>query len=187
MEVRRLIEEARSTLLAQRARAQALQHMPAERLLYRPAPEAWNVLEVFEHLNLSSGIYVRGLEAQFARKAARYRANPEFRPGWIGNWFTEGLKPQADGAIRWKMRTMKLFDPARQRGASLQSIGRFVDLCDRFIHLLEQASTTDLNKVRVTSSLGPLVRFKAGDVIRFPLAHQERHFIQIERLLRSAG
>lgn len=185
MKVDRLIDELGATLREQQARAREILQLPAEQLLRRPSGGAWNVLEVFEHLNLSSGIYVRGLEDVFAREAARYRANSHFTPGLLGNWFTNGMKPKADGAIGWKMRTMKMFDPGRQQGASQASIGRFIEMCDRFLKLLEQARTTDLNKLRVVSSLGPVIRFKAGDAFRFPVAHQERHFLQIERLLRS--
>ena len=37
--------------------------------------------------------------------------------------------------------------------------------------------------MKVTSSLGPIIRFKVGDAFRFPVAHQQRHFLQIERLV----
>ncbi len=185
MEVNRMIEELTEVLHAQQAHARAIAALPAAALLRRPTPQAWNVLEVFEHLNLSSGVYVRGLEDVFARKAMSYRPNPEFSPGLLGDWFTTGLEPKPGGAIKWRMRTMKMFDPARNAGASLDSITRFVDLCTRLLVLLEKARTTDLNKLRVTSSLGPLIRFKAGDALRFPIAHQRRHFLQIERLLAA--
>ncbi len=49
--------------------------------------------------------------------------------------------------------------------------------------LLEIAKRTDLNVMRITSSLGPIIRFKAGDAFRFPIAHQVRHFLQLERTL----
>lgn len=185
MDVNQLTDELGTILREQQARAREIMRLPAERLLHRPSAGTWNVLEVFEHLNLSSGIYVRGLEDVFARKAAHHRANRRFTPGLLGNWSTNGMKPKADGVISWKMRTMKMFDPGRQQGASQASIVRFIEMCDRFLKLLEQAPTTDLNELRVTSSLGPVIRFKAGDAFRFPVAHQERHFLQIERLLRS--
>jgi hypothetical protein len=183
MKVDRMIEELRAVLQAQQARAREIAALPGASLLKRPTPEAWNVLEVFEHLNLSSGVYVRGLEDVFTRKAASHRPTNDFTPGVLGDWFTTGLEPKPGGVIKWRMRTMKMFDPARNAGASLESITRFIDLCSRLLILLEKARTTDLNKLRVTSSLGPIIRFKAGDAFRFPVAHQRRHFLQIERLL----
>lgn len=187
MSTEQLITDLEHILAGQRARAVEIAAMPAGALLHRPEDGAWNILEVFEHLNLSSGIYVRGLEKVFALRAARHRANPEFRPGWLGDYFTKGLQPQPDGVIKWRMRTMRMFDPGRQQSASHASIERFVDLCDRFLALLTIARTTDLNAMRVASSLGPIIRFKAGDALRFPVAHQRRHFLQIERAVQRAA
>lgn len=187
MDVHTMTNELRAVVQAQRLRAEAIKELPRGSLLHRPNAQAWNALEVFEHMTLSSGIYLNGLRKAFASAAPLGSASTTFNPGWLGDWFTKGLMPQADGRIKWKMRTMRMFDPPRQRGASLESIHRFIDQCDGFLHLLEQAPNMDLNKIRVTSSLGPLIRFKAGDALRFPIAHQQRHFLQIERLLREQG
>ncbi len=186
MDTATLIEELASTLRQQLVRAAEVRKLSSELLLHRPAPEQWNALMIFEHLCLSSGIYVRGLEDVFDRRAHRYPGNKEFKPGLLGNYFTTGMVPRPDGSISNRMRTLRMFDPARNNGASSESIDRFMDLCERFLLLLQHAGTTDLNRMRVTSSLGPLIRFKAGDAFRFPIAHQQRHFLQLERTLADA-
>lgn len=178
-----LIADLSTTLRSQIARAQQIQQLPADLLLRRPAPDKWNALEVFEHLNMSSGIYMRGLQDVFARKAAGLKSNPVFKPGLLGEYFTKAMLPKPDGRIGSKMRTMKIFDPARNQGASKESIARFVAMCQAFLLLLERSRSSDLDRMKVTSSLGPIIRFKAGDAFRFPIAHQVRHFLQIERLL----
>lgn len=178
-----LIADLGKALRSQIARAQQIQQLPADLLLRRPAPDKWNALEVFEHLNMSSGIYIRGLQEVFARKAAGLKPNPAFKPGLLGEYFTKAMQPKPDGRIGSRMRTMKMFDPARNQGASTESIARFVSMCQSFLFLLEKSRSTDLNRMKVTSSLGPIIRFKAGDAFRFPVAHQVRHFLQIERLL----
>lgn len=178
-----LITELGTTLRSQIARAQQIQQLPADLLLRRPAPDKWNTLEVFEHLNLSSGIYLRGLQDVFARKAASLKPNPVYKPGMLGEYFTKAMQPRPDGSIGSRMRTMKMFDPPRNHGASHESIVRFISICEQLLVLLDKSRSTDLNRMKVTSSLGPIVRFKAGDAFRFPVAHQVRHFLQIERLL----
>lgn len=180
-----MIDALAAQVSLQRERASEIALFPPEQLLKRPSPVAWNTLEILEHLNLSSGIYMRGLQKAFDQTDARYAPNPVFAPGWLGNWFTNSLEPGPSGTIHWKMRTIKLFDPARQQGASRESINRFLSLCDQLLALLDRARGTDLNKIRVPSSLGPMVRFKAGDALRFPVAHQARHFLQIEKALRT--
>jgi len=183
MNAQDLIDELQATVRGQIARAKEIAALPAERLMHRPAPGQWNVLEVFEHMNLSSGIYVRGLKQVFDAKAAALKPNSIFRPGLLGDYFTKGMLPKPGGAIRNRMKTMRMFDPPRNKGASLKSIDAFVEMCEEQLRLLDRARSTDLNRMRVTSSLGPIIRFKAGDAFRFPIAHQVRHLLQIERLL----
>ncbi|MBK6542749.1 MAG: DinB family protein [Flavobacteriales bacterium] len=183
MNTTQLIDDLSAVLRAQIARAKEIQKMPADVLLRRPAPDQWNTVEVFEHMNLSSGVYLKGLKDVFVRRATAVKPNAAFRPGLLGNYFTKGMLPKPDGRIALRMKTMKMFDPPRNQGASSESIARFITLCEAFLQLLEKARTTDLNAMKVPSSLGPIIRFKAGDAFRFPIAHQQRHFLQIERAL----
>ena len=179
-----LIEDLTTELRAQVTRAHWFAQLPAQVLLKRPSPDKWNTLEVFEHMNLSSGIYLKGLEKVFAEQAGSLPSNPDFDPGPLGNYFTKAMRPKPDGGISWRMKTMKIFDPARQHGASSESIARFISMCESFLKLLEQARSTDLNRMKVASSLGPIIRFKAGDAFRFPVAHHGRHLLQAERLVK---
>lgn len=121
-----MIDELAASLRAQVERAEQLKALPEERLRRRPAEGQWNVLEVFAHLVLSGGIYERGLRHVFAERAHALPDAPEFTPGLPGEWFTSGMRPKADGRIRWKMKTLKIFDPARQQGASVESIDAFI-------------------------------------------------------------
>lgn len=187
MEVDTLIDELTRTVRAQRERAMQLRSLPADALLHHPTPGAWNALEILEHLCISSGIYLRGLERVFDERAARLVPNGTFAPGRWGEYFTRAMRPRPDGSVSNRMRTFRKFDPPRNQGASMASIDRFLDQCDRFLRLLERARSTDLNRMKVTSSLGPILRFKAGDAFRFPIAHQQRHFLQLERTLTAAG
>lgn len=185
MDATLLIEQLTATVQGQIERSREVATFPSERLIRRPMSDQWNALEIFQHLCLSSGIYVRGLEKTFDENADRYPFNGNFKPGLLGEYFTKGMLPGPDGRIRNRMRTLRMFDPPRNGGASLESIQRFMDLCERSLKLLERARTTDLNRMRVISSLGPVIRFKAGDALRFPIAHQQRHFLQLERALAS--
>lgn len=187
MDATLLIEQLTATVSGQLERAREIATLPSERLIHRPAPDQWNALEVFEHLWLSGRIYVQGLERVFDQHAERFPFNNDLRPGLLGNYFTKGMLPGPDGRIRNRMQTLRMFDPPRNGGASLDSIRRFIDLCERFLELLQRARSTDLNRMKVTSSLGPIIRFKAVDALRFPIAHQQRHFLQLERVLASSA
>ena len=93
-----LIDDLSAVLREQMARARAVKALPSEALLHRPAPEQWNALEILEHLNLSSGIYVRGLEKVFAERAAALPFNPAFRV--LFNSYYQGVGAQHPRALR---------------------------------------------------------------------------------------
>lgn len=128
MNAQDLINELQTSVRLHMARAQEIAALPVERLLHRSEPDKWNVLEVFEHMNLSSGIYVRGLECAFDAKAASHKPNGVFHPGLLGNYFTKGMLPRPDGTIRNRMKTMRMFDPPRNKGASKASISSFISI-----------------------------------------------------------
>lgn len=183
MDKQRMIDELTGALQAQIEQAERLRLLLAGTLMKRPATGQWNVQEVFAHLVLSSGVYERGLHAVFARKAALLPNSPSFTPGVLGGYFTRTMEPKPDGRITWKMKTMRMFDPAKQDNAPSAPLQAFIDLSNSLLGLLERARSTDLDRMKVVSTLGPLVRFKAGDAFRFVVAHHKRHFLQIERLL----
>ncbi|MBK9762684.1 MAG: hypothetical protein IPO87_04815 [Flavobacteriales bacterium] len=55
------------------------------------------------------------------------------------------------------------------------------------LQLLNEAKEKGIEGEKITSTLGPILRFKAGDAFAFPIAHQERHWLQIERTLKELG
>ncbi len=183
MDTRALIADLQRTLRAQLEEAQGLRSLPPEILRARPEPKRWSVLEVIEHMNLSSGHYYTALQRIYGGTNNGLRSAPNYTPGRWGNYFTNAMKPKTDGAISWKMRTLGRFEPGTSGSVALGALDRFEAMCRGFIGLLERARTRGLEGEKVTSTLGPLLRFKAGDAFRFPIAHQERHMLQVRRTL----
>ncbi|MEZ4756131.1 MAG: DinB family protein [Flavobacteriales bacterium] len=189
LDTRTLIDALQEQLRAQLARTEALLDLPTERLLKRPAPDRWSVMEVVQHMNLSSGHYHRLLQRLYANENNGLRFRSTFTPGLLGQYSVNAMTPKPNGDIPMRMRTLRMFDPARTAqldpGDELAPLLRFREMLQGFMGLLERARTRGLEGEKVTSTLGPIVRFKAGDAFRFPIAHQERHFLQIDRLLKE--
>lgn len=183
MDTRILIDGLQRTLRAQLDEVQGLRSLPLEVLRTRPEPKRWSVLEVIEHMNLSSGHYYAALQRIYGEANNGLRSASSYTPGRWGSYFTEAMKPKDDGVIGWKMRTLGRFEPKAGGSVALDALDRFEAMCLGFIGLLERARTRGLEGEKVTSTLGPLLRFKVGDAFRFPIAHQERHFLQIRRTL----
>ncbi len=189
LDTRTLIDALQQQLRAQLAHVDALLDLPTERLLKRPAPDRWSVMEVVQHMNLSSGHYHRLLQRLYANENNGLRFRSTFTPGLLGQYSVNAMTPKPNGDIPMRMRTLRMFDPARTAPVNaddaLAPLLRFREMLHGFMGLLERARTRGLEGEKVTSTLGPIIRFKAGDAFRFPIAHQERHFLQIDRVLKE--
>lgn len=179
-----LIERMQRDLQQQIERAHEIRKLPERILSQRPGPGRWSVVEVFEHMCLSSRHYLGQTEKIYMDRTSRLRFSRTYSQGTMGRFFTEGLRPSAEGKVSWKMRTMGMFEPRPENCIGSNSLDRFVQMCERFLAVLEIASTRGLEGAKVTSTLGPIIRFKVGDALLFPIAHQQRHMLQVERTLR---
>jgi hypothetical protein len=183
----RLIETLQGELRRQIGRCSQLREMPVEVLHQRPAAERWSVMEVLQHLNLSSGHYLGILQRLYADPNNRIRSRPTFTPGRWGDFTTKAMDPKPDGSIGWRMKTMAMFEPRDVSTTGMKALDTYEVMCQGFMDLLESARNRGLEGEKVTSTLGPILRFKLGDAFRFPIAHQQRHMLQIERVLEVVG
>jgi hypothetical protein len=185
MDTRSIHDELRKTLDAQLRKARALRELPLELLETRPAPGRWSVLEVCEHMVLSSGHYLRHLRAAYSDPRVRFSARPSHSPGFWGGLLTRTMQPREDGRIPLPMATMRMFEPLQAPAKRLSALDDLITLLEGFRSLLEEAAERGMSGPRITSTLGPVFRFKVADAFRFATAHQERHLLQIERTLAA--
>lgn len=184
-QTQRTIDELIATLRAQRAAAEELRKMPMALFHQRPGPKRWSVAEVLEHMNLSSGHYLVRVQRIYAQRRTSLRKRGTYVPGPMGERMVHAMRPDAQGRISWRMRTLWMFEPRTERVVGHASLDRFIAMVDGFIDALQLAKVHGLEGPRITSTLGPILRFKLGDAIRFPVAHQERHMLQIQRTLEQ--
>ncbi|WP_422360251.1 DinB family protein [Reichenbachiella sp.] len=150
-------------------------------LLAKPSPEKWCVLECIEHLNIADAHYI----AQFDKKLsnAPQSDRPDFKPGWMGNYFVKMIKPKEDGTIPSPMKTMRKFVP--EVNVQHDTLSKFIEDQDYLIDALEKSKSLDLNKNKITSAIGSIVTFKLGDAFRFLIGHNQRHIIQAQQVLQQ--
>lgn len=180
-----LIAELRADLEKQLRRARALRELPLVLLEQRPAPKKWSVLETCEHMNLSCGHYLIQLRKVYEDPRSRFTRNDLHRPGYWGGMLTNTMKPTNDQHIKWPMPTLKIFEPRQAPTKRLASLDEFIALLEGFHALMDVAADRGMEGPRITSTLGPLFRFKVADAFSFAVAHQERHLLQIDRTLEA--
>jgi phosphoglycolate phosphatase-like HAD superfamily hydrolase len=88
---------------------------PRAALLRQPAPGSWSVIQCLDHLNSYGLYYLPQLEAALKKgEQLKLPAKPAFKSGWLGNYFTNLMQPQPDGALKSKMNAPKGHRPVPQ-------------------------------------------------------------------------
>jgi hypothetical protein len=161
-------------------RAAYLQQLPASQLLQQPGPGRWSVAQVIEHLNTYGRYYLPKLQQAISNdnsKPAEW-----FVPGWLGGYFTKSMLPKPDGMIKNKMKTFKNHNPAPDIDVS-RALQEFEQQEVLLLQLLDKARGVNINHIRIPVSIAPFIKLKMGDVFGFLIAHHQRHFVQIEKII----
>jgi len=177
-----MIRELQVALRSQLCKLDELEKLPPGLLRRTPNSNGWSVLETVDHMCLSSGFYLQGLKKIYDKDVRSVKHSDQVLPGRLGSFFTEGMKPKKDGTINWKMKTMARFQP-EQSVSTTEALLEFRTLLVSFDRLITLAEQHGMEGEKVVSTLGPLVKFRIVDAFRFPIAHQARHFLQIDRTL----
>lgn len=150
-------------------------------LLEQPAPGKWSVIEVLEHLNSYSRYYLLAIERTLKKDKPAVK---KFKPGWLGNYFTKLMKPGENGTITNKMKSPKDRRPAKFLD-TFPVLDSFLEHQHYLLDMLELAKSKNISSIRIPVSISRFVKLKLGDTFRFLIAHEQRHFVQIENTLAT--
>lgn len=163
--------------------AHALQKMSSSLLCTAPAGK-WSVVQVLYHLNSYNNYYLPNIELAMRKSDAPHSG--VFKAGVIGNYFANAMMPGNDGTVKNVMKAPK--DHVADNGYNdLAAISTFIEGQTRLLALLKEARSANLTKVTVPISISKFIKIRLGDTFRFLVAHQQRHFVQINNTLRTNG
>jgi hypothetical protein len=146
----------------------------------QPEPGKWSIAQVLEHLNSYNRFYLPEMEQSLTRKLS---FNPIFKAGLFGNYFTNMMAPKAQ-KITNKMSSPKDHVPA-DRLDSAKVIAEFLKGQAKLLSLLKQAESNNIGRLKVPISISRFIKLKLGDTFRFLIAHQQRHFVQIDNIFKA--
>lgn len=153
----------------------------------QPAPGAWSAAQCLAHLNSYGDYYLPAIEQAIRQAGEKQQASSkQFKPGWLGNYFTNLMEPGESGIPSKKMKAPKNHTPDNIENSDA-IIASFIEQLERLMGLMEEAKKTDLNKTTVPISIAKFIKLKLGDVFMFLNAHNKRHILQAERALQAAG
>ncbi len=159
-----------------------LNGLPGQLMTQTPATGKWSVAQVLEHLNIYSRYYITAIEDRLYLN----QSGPDvfFKPGWLGNYFTKLMKPSEDKKLTKKMKAPKSAVPAPTPDAEAM-LTECLQHQHHLLNLLQIAKTANLNYIRIPISINKYIKMKLGDTFRFLIAHEQRHFLQIENTLAA--
>ena len=166
------------------AAAEHLKTADPIKLNYTSKEGTWCVAQTLEHLNLYNRHYLPIIEKSMVHITKDLSA--WFVPGFWGNYFTRMISPTNVYEIKNKMKTGKAFIPSK--GENVDAVfSEFLQHQNKYLHILEVARRRNLNNIRIPVSISRFIRLKLGDILRFLVAHQQRHMIQARNALKAVG
>ncbi len=151
----------------------------------RPAEGKWNIIEVFDHVNIYQNHYAKSI-AQGLEKAPA-SSDDSVKLSWMGKRFIKMMEPQ-NGEIKRKMKTFKKTDPilrAKEGFAIDEKVvfQNFIKDIEFLEELILEAYDKDISKIKVPTFI-PIIKINIADAFGFNLAHTERHMLQARRILK---
>jgi hypothetical protein len=151
-------------------------------LLSRPAPGKWCIAEIYTHLNLSMDQTVRNILSRIT--LAPDHSTDVYHSGWLGDWLYGRIVPRPDGTV-FKLKAMAVHSPEGRELDAREALEAFQRHCDSLDDILRHVRTKDLQRIRIPFYLNGLISLRLGDMLRFLVAHGERHLLQAQRITGS--
>ncbi len=178
----RLLDEVSSELAAVSRNVSALfGALSSEQLHWRPGTDRWSVAHCLCHLVRVGEAYRKKLEPEIQRARDQgTAAKGPVRGSWFGRWFTSQMGPGKG----FRARAPAVFRPDLEAGPD-DAVERFLQEQDQLIDLVHGARGLDLDRVRISSPVTRLLRFRATDAFRIIAEHEWRHIDQARRVTES--
>lgn len=177
-----LIEQLQADTRQLILKTEYLRNEETRMLILQPAAGKWSVTQVLEHLNSYGRYYLPAIGNSLA--GSRRPSKQWFKAGWLGDYFTKIMKPGADGKITNRMRAPRNNRPRLVFDRD-SVINEFLEQQFTLLNLLHDAKRKDIGAIRTPVSISKLIKLKTGDTFRFLIAHEQRHFIQIDNTLKQ--
>ncbi len=153
-----------------------------EIFLTSPETQTWSAAQVLAHLNSYNRYYLEALETSL-NNALNKEQKGYYTPGIIGSYFTRLMLPAAENQKSRKMKSPKDHLPSNKPDAEAV-INEFIEGEKALLRQLEKSKKVNIMKTRVPISLNRFIKLQLGDTFHFLIAHQQRHFVQIQSILK---
>ncbi|MCL4263379.1 MAG: DinB family protein [Anaerolineae bacterium] len=178
MEKGLFLEDLRAKIQANGEVVALFQPLSLAQLQWQPEPKEWNILQCFDHLNLTHDYYTPKIEAALAAPQPvllRDVYQPSFW-GRIYMYFSFNPKYSFPAAAEIAPDTAVTLDAT--------TFNHYLARQETFLDFLERVADIDLTHTRIPIARG--VNFNLGDCLKVLAYHDALHISQAQRVLASA-
>lgn len=151
-------------------------------LNWTPAVHKWSILQCLEHIYISGRFYIDSIETKLSQlEPDSTLSAKKFRPGLIGDFFAKSMKPKA-GRIKYKTKTFERTKPSAGNLDPEKIIYEFFKFQNQVHNTLRKAGNYDLERIKINSLMGSILKFNLGDSLRVVLSHNIRHILQAQQV-----
>ncbi|MCC5943544.1 MAG: DinB family protein [Bernardetiaceae bacterium] len=163
--------------------AHHLHLLNSKQLKYKPDAKSWNILECLWHLITSNQGYIDMLEKYIVEaKKNNIQGRDKYKPSWAEIQFIHQIKPQNHKSIP---APLSLRPNLRELTLMPKVIDDFEKQLAHLKKLCLEADGIDLKKAKIPMPLFKLIRMRMGSAFEIVVLHNERHFVQIQKLLAA--
>jgi uncharacterized damage-inducible protein DinB len=154
--------------------AKQLLNKPVETLKHSPGLNSWSILQVIDHLNTYNNYYLPQIKSAVADG---FTDNTNiYKSSFIGDYFVKMMQP-VNQTITKKYKAAKRHLPKAVNNPIV--IDDYITQQQELLTAIQLSVNTSLTKNKIAISISPIIKLRLGDVYRFLIAHQQRHFVQI--------
>lgn len=158
-----------------------------DQLKWRPRADAWNLLEIFAHLNEYATYY----HAAFSKKidTTRFRDPKEiFISSPLGKSAWKSMKLGNARNVKRKFKAQRMYNPTIVPSIVKDTaVSDFIENQRELLEILKRARTINIRKSKIAISISKIVRLRFGDALMFVIYHNDRHVQQALNVLNHSN
>jgi uncharacterized damage-inducible protein DinB len=181
-----LLRDLKAEVAGTIAIVSALDRSDEPKLNRKPDNGGWSAVQILEHLNTYNRYYIPLVTTSLPKTQLKNAAGT-YKPGWLGDYFTRSMYSEVKSAkkVTNKMNALKGHRPDGELKAT-EVIAEFLHDQELLLKLLDEAVDRDISSVKIPITISKLLRISMGDALRFLIAHQVRHMLQLRNTLSTA-
>jgi len=162
---------------------QRFSQLNAEQLNRKPSPESWSIAQCIDHIMVTNKSYYPQYESLISGKPiTNFWKNVPVLPGFFGNLLKKSLRQEETR----KFKTQPAFQPSQSELPG-DIVNQFANSQYELTKTFNRLAVLDLKNEKITSPAANFITYSLDDLLEITVLHEERHFLQAERVTVQFG